>query len=119
MKTKWWAITLMIPCTIFTSAGQIFYKMATNTIGLEISSILFNLPLIAGLVSYGIGLILLIIAFRGGELSVLYPIIATGYIWVSLASSYIFETDFMTLYKWIGVVVIIVGVSLIGFGAKK
>jgi undecaprenyl phosphate-alpha-L-ara4N flippase subunit ArnE len=119
MKTKWWAIALMIPCTLFTSVGQILYKLGAENLSLEISSILFNVPLIAGLLSYGIGLVLLIIAFKGGELSVLYPIIATGYIWVSLASSYLFETDCMTINKWIGVTIIIVGISLIGWGARK
>ena len=119
MKTKWWAIALMITCTFFTSTGQILYKMGVNEITSELSTIIFNIPLAAGLISYGIGLILLILAFRGGELSVLYPIIATGYIWVSLASSYLFETDSMTINKWIGVIIIIVGISLIGWGAKK
>lgn len=119
MKTKWWAIALMIPCTLFTSAGQILYKIGAETLSLDISSIIFNIPIIAGLISYAIGVIFLIIAFRGGELSVLYPIIATSYIWVSLASSYLFETDFMNVYKWTGVIVIVVGVSLIGWGAKK
>ena len=119
MKTKWWAIALMIPCTIFTSTGQILYKVGVNEITTELSTIFFNLPLIAGVISYGIGLILLILAFRGGELSVLYPIIATGYIWVSLASSYLFETDSMTLNKWAGVIIIILGITLIGWGANK
>jgi len=119
MKTKLWAIALMIPCTLFTSTGQILYKIGAESLSFEISSIIFNVPLIMGLLSYGIGLILLIIAFKGGELSVLYPIIATGYIWVSLASSFLFETDHMTVGKWIGVITIIVGVSLIGWGAKK
>lgn len=109
----------MIPCTLFTSAGQILYKIGAESLSLEISSIIFNMPLIAGLISYGIGLVFLIIAFKGGELSVLYPIVATSYIWVSLASSYLFETDYMTVSKWIGVIIIIVGVSFIGWGAKK
>lgn len=119
MKTKWWAILLMVPCTIFTSAGQLLYKMGAGSITLDLASIVFNIPIIAGLICYGIGLIFLITAFRGGELSVLYPLIATGYIWVSLASTYLFETDYMTLEKWIGIIVIIFGVSFIGWGAKK
>ena len=119
MKTKWWAIALMIPCTLFTSAGQILYKIGAESLSLEISSIIFNIPLIAGLLSYGVGVIFLITAFRGGELSVLYPIIATSYIWVSLASSFLLETDYMNEYKWIGVLIIVLGVSLIGWGAKK
>ena len=119
MKTKWWAIALMILCTIFTSAGQILYKFGAENLSFNLSSIIFNIPLIAGLISYGIGLILLIIAFKGGELSVLYPIVATSYVWVSIASPIFFETDYMTLEKWIGVIIIVVGISLIGWGATK
>ncbi len=124
MKTKWWAILLMLPCTVFISTGQIFYKFGVEDITFELSSELiystvFNLPLIIGLVSYGIGLFILILAFRGGELSVLYPMVATSYIWVSLASSYIFPTDSMNISKWIGVILIIAGVSVIGWGREK
>lgn len=124
MKTKWWAILLMIPCTVFISSGQILYKFGVEQIVFNLSaemlaSALFNPPLIAGLVSYGIGLIFLILAFKGGELSVLYPMIATSYIWVSLASSYIFPTDSMTFGKWIGVLLILGGVSIIGWGREK
>ena len=119
METKWWAIALMILCTIFTSAGQILYKFGAENLSFNLSSIIFNIPLIAGVFSYGIGLLFLIIAFKGGELSVLYPIVATSYVWVSIASPIFFETDYMTTNKWIGVIIIIVGVSLIGWGAKK
>ena len=52
----------MIPCTLFTSAGQILYKIGAESLSLQISSIIFNMPLIAGLLSYGIGLVFLIIA---------------------------------------------------------
>jgi len=119
MKTKWWAIGLMILCTIFTSAGQILYKFGAEKLSFDISSVIFNMPLILGLLSYGIALVFLIIAFRGGELSVLYPIVATSYVWVSIASPFFFETDIMTLEKGIGVIIIVAGVSLIGVGATK
>lgn len=119
MKTKWWAIVLLIICTIFTSIGQILFKFGAEQLSFNIEGIFFNIPLILGLISYGIGLIFLIIAFRGGDLSVLYPIIATSYVWVCIASPFFFQMDFMTLSKWIGVLVILVGVSLIGWGARK
>jgi len=119
MKTKWWAIGLMILCTIFTSTGQILYKFGAEKLSFDISSIIFNIPLILGLLSYWIALVFLIIAFRGGELSVLYPIVATSYIWVSIASPFFFETDSMTPEKWIGIIIIVAGVSLIGWGATK
>jgi uncharacterized membrane protein len=71
-----------------------------------------------GLVLYAIGGILLILSFRGGEVSVLYPIIATSYIWVSFLSIY-FLNELMNLFKWLGVFTIVAGIVLIGHGSKK
>jgi undecaprenyl phosphate-alpha-L-ara4N flippase subunit ArnE len=119
METRWRAIGLVILCTVFTSAGQILWKFGSEQLSFDISSIILNVPLILGLLSYGVALFFLILAFRGGELSVLYPIVATSYIWVSIASPFFFETDYMTLSKWAGIIIIITGVSLIGWGAKK
>lgn len=109
----------MIICTVFTSAGQILYKFGANNLSFSFFSILTNIPLIAGVACYGVGLIFLLLALRGGELTVLYPIIATSYVWVSLASPFFFSTDYMTQMKWGGVFIIILGVSLIGWGARK
>ena len=122
MKTAWWAILLVILTTGLTSAGQVFYKLGTNR-ALELSSSpgiieYLNPFLISGLLVYGFGAVLLIIALKYGELSVLYPIIATSYIWVSFLSMYYFG-ELMNVYKWIGVVIIVAGVSLIGYGGTE
>ena len=111
MATKLWAIALVLLCTLMTSAAQIIYKFGIKP---------FNVYLIIlGLAIYGIAAAVLITALKGGELSVLYPIIATSYIWVSLFSSLLFPSDSMNLLKWMGVVFIILGVSFIGIGSKK
>ena len=60
--------------------------------------------------------LVIIIGLRGGELSVLYPLAATGYIWVSLLSVKLLKEK-MSLFKWLGVSVIIAGITLIGLGA--
>ena len=60
---------------------------------------------------------LLIIAFKGGEVSVLYPIIATSYVWVSLLSMK-FLDEKINIFKWIGISIIIAGIILIGYGSK-
>jgi multidrug transporter EmrE-like cation transporter len=113
------AVYLMICCTIFTSLGQILWKFGINKIDFNYYLTIFNLPFILGFVSYGVGWIFLMLAFRKGELSVLYPIIATSYIWVSLISPLLFPTDSMTLVKWIGVTIILFGVTMIGIGGTK
>ena len=66
---------------------------------------------------YGVGAILMIISFRGGEVSVLYPIIATSYIWVSILSSY-FLRETMNIFRWAGVFIIIAGIVSISYGSK-
>ena len=67
---------------------------------------------------YGLGALLLIIGLKGGELTVLYPIIATGYIWVCIYSVYFFG-EIMSALKWLGVFSIIVGIAMIGYGSNK
>ena len=104
----------MIVCTIFTAAGQIFYKFAANTINSLNISIIFNPFLIVGLAFYAIGLIFLILAFKNGEVSIMYPILALSYVWVSILSPIFFTTDSMTPTNWVGIAFIVVGVSFVG-----
>ena len=117
MATRLWAALLVFFTTLLTSSAQIFYKLGSKTITLDPLSIITNYYLIGGLLLYAVGGILMIISFRGGEVSVLYPIIATSYIWVSFLSIY-FLGEVMNAYKWLGVIGIIAGIALIGYGSK-
>ena len=118
MSTKLWAILLILFTTLLTSSAQILYKLGIPSLKFDLVSILTNYYLIGGLFLYGIGAILMIISFRGGEVSVLYPIIATSYIWVSLLSvKFLGET--MNILKWLGVASIIAGIISISYGSKN
>jgi len=118
MATKLWAMGLVLFCTLLTASGQLFWKFGSERLGFNILSIITNIPLLIGLALYAIGGILLIISLRGGEVSTLYPIIATGFIWVSFLSIY-FLNEAMTVFKWLGVFVIIIGIILIGYGSNR
>jgi undecaprenyl phosphate-alpha-L-ara4N flippase subunit ArnE len=118
MKTKSWAIGLMILTTLFTSTAQVFYKFGVATLEFNIYSLLTNYYLILGLVLYAIGAALMIIAFKGGELSVLYPIVATSYIWVGIFSYFIFHESISSL-RWLGILAVFFGVVFIGIADKK
>lgn len=118
MATKSWAICLVLSFTLLTATAQILLKIGTQNLILKPFALLTNLPLVIGVIVYFISAVLLIIALRGGELSVLYPLIATSYVWVSLASPKFFPNDFMNLEKWAGIFFILIGVSLIGLGSK-
>ncbi|MEM3370558.1 MAG: EamA family transporter [Candidatus Woesearchaeota archaeon] len=112
------ALLFVILCTFFTSAGQILYKMAASNLSANILLILGNVPLILGFISYFIGAALLITALRYGELSVVYPVISTGFVWVSILSSKLFG-DVIGRWRLVGISLIILGVVLMGFGSSK
>jgi len=118
MKTKLWAMGMVLGCTLLTSTAQLFYKFGADEISFNILSIITNVNLIMGILLYIVGGTILIISLRGGELSVLYPILATSYIWVSFLSIY-FLSESMNLFKWLGIFTIMAGIILIGFGSSR
>lgn len=112
------AIGLVFFSTLITSGGQILFKFASQEIFPLTLSSLLNHFLIGGAILYALGAIILIISLKYGELSVLYPIYATSYIWVSLLSPVFFQ-DEMNLFKWMGIFIIIIGIYLVGKGGRK
>ena len=117
MSTKLWSILLVLFTTLLTSSAQILWKIGSATLTFDIIGLLKNYYLIGGILLYIVGGALIIISFRGGEVSVLYPIIATSYIWVSLLSVK-FLGEIMNKFKWVGIASIIMGIILIGYGSK-
>ncbi|MBI2549515.1 EamA family transporter [Candidatus Woesearchaeota archaeon] len=117
-KTKLWAIGLMLFSTILTSTGQILYKYAAVTLTSDVVQILLNGYLIFGLLAYFSAAVLLVIALKGGELSVLYPLVSLSFVWVSFLSMRFFQ-DSMSTTKWFGIGLIIVGVFLISYGSQQ
>ena len=118
MATKLWAALLVLFTTLLTSSAQILWKIGSKTLTPDVSGILTNYYIIAGIIIYVFAGALLIISFRGGEVSVLYPIIATSYIWVSILSIY-FLGERMNYFRWIGVFIIIAGILSISYGSRE
>jgi drug/metabolite transporter (DMT)-like permease len=117
MKTKIWAICLMIITTFLTSIAQLFYKLASKNLELNLFSLITNYNLIIALTLYAIGAALTIIALKGGDLSVLYPIIATSYVWVGILSYFVFDES-LNILRWLGILAIFFGVIFINVGGK-
>ena len=81
-------------------------------------AILTNLQLLIGYALYGINTLLLVLALREGELSMLYPIIALTYVWVILLS-YTLLHEPQNWYKNAGICAIVAGVAVLGRGGRK
>jgi multidrug transporter EmrE-like cation transporter len=113
------SIILVFCCTILGTLAQLFMKAGMEQFHPQPMALLTNVPLIAGYALYGINTVMLVLALREGELSVLYPIIALTYVWVTLAA-YIRLHEPPNLFKNVGVAAIIVGVIVIGrAGGRK
>ena len=112
------AILLVFSCTVLGAAAQILMKIGMSHFVPEVAAIVTNVPLIAGYSLYGINTLMLVLALREGELSMLYPIIALTYVWVTLLS-YLLLGEPANLYKNLGIVTIVIGVAVLGRGGKK
>lgn len=120
--TSWTSVVIVIIACLVGSFGPILIKRGMARLRLReqlregiipcVISIIANVPLVGGVFVYGASMIAFIIALRGSELSVLYPIVATGYIWVAMWSV-VFLKERMTWPKWLGIAFIIAGVSII------
>ena len=114
------SILLVVTCTIFGAVAQILIKFGAADLDPNAFAhgLLTNWWLLGGLSCLGLNTLLLIIALREGQLSVLYPIIALTYVWVVILSPMFFD-DRISFVKAVGVGVIVLGVSLIGWGSRQ
>jgi multidrug transporter EmrE-like cation transporter len=112
METKTWAVGLAAFCALLGSSGQLLFKLGSSSVMLSLSSWITNLKVIGGMTLYGVSAILFVIALKYGNLSVLYPVIATSYVWVAVLSNQVLGEP-MSLLKWGGLALILLGITLI------
>lgn len=99
-------ILLMLISSVCVCVGQLLWKLSVSR-GLLI--------MLAGFCFYGVGALVMIIAYRFGKLSVLQPMLSLNYVLSMLLAVTILKEN-VTLLKCIGVFVIIVGVIMIAGG---
>lgn len=99
-------ILLMCISSICVCVGQLLWKLAAQ------GDIVF---LLAGFVLYGIGALVMLVAYRFGSLSVLQPVLSLNYVCSIILSAVVLK-ETVSLAKCIGVLIIIAGVLLIAGG---
>ncbi len=104
--TEVWAIGLVLLSTVFGALGPIYLKKSKK---------LISFTMFKGIIFYGLGTLLFVIGLRGGELSVLYPLVSIGYVLVCLFSIKMLGEQ-MSKRKWLGILSIVIGVIFIGVG---
>lgn len=112
-------VWMVAASTVICAAAQIIMKMGmTRVTSLDPIALATNLPLVAGYALYAVFCVMMILALREGELSVIYPIISLAYIWVTVLSYFIFH-DTLNSLKLIGILSVILGVAMLGRGKPR
>ena len=111
------AALLVVCCTVSGAVAQILMKIGAAQMQPNLWAIVSNLWLMGGYALYGLNTLLLVLALREGELSMLYPIIALTYVWVTLLS-YTLLHETPHLLKNLGIGCIVAGVAVLGSGRK-
>lgn len=118
------ALLMVLCCTIIGAAAQILLKKGTAALGENPSlmqtavGIFTNRLLFTGYALYGMSAVLLVMALRLGELSLLYPVFTLTYVWVMLLSHFVFQESLNPL-KLVGVAVIMCGVAILGRASRQ
>jgi uncharacterized membrane protein len=114
-----WKIILLTALAAFIgSIGQLEFKRGADNLQFDIKLLLTNYHLIIGVAVYAVSTVLYVYALNKGQLSILYPVIATSYIWTLLFSR-IFLKEQISLTGWAGVFFILFGVTLIAVQAGR
>lgn len=108
-----WKIILLTALSAFIgSIGQLEFKRGADNLQFDIKLLLTNYHLILGVAVYGISTILYVYALNKEQLSIIYPIAATSYIWTTIFSKILLKES-IGLTSLIGVFFILLGVTLI------
>ncbi len=99
-------ILLIVFSAVLTSFGQLCWKLSSGEI---------NIYFIVGFALYGLGALVMIVAFKFGSLSVIHPFMCSSYIFAFLWG-YLILDESISMLKIIGAIVLIAGVMFIGGG---
>ena len=109
----------MAAAVAFTSAGQILQKIGSGKVkkehlkvGIKSVLVFFNPFIFGALVMLFIATVFYLLALSNLPLSIAYPMLSSGYVLVVL-SSRIFLKENVSLKRWFGVFVIVIGIFII------
>lgn len=100
-------VILIIISALCVTVGQLFWKMSADHFYL----------IFIGFVLYALGALLMIVAFRYGELSVLHPMLSVSYV-LAIIVGYFFLQEPVTPTKIGGVAAIFIGMLFLGLSSK-
>ena len=117
------ALTLVLACIFMGAFGQISLKKGMNEIGrINNLSELFNVKnlfmiftnthIFVGIALYALAMVLWLGALSQLDVSYIYPLLSLGYV-VTAIIAFIFIKENITLLRWVGIILVVIGSYLI------
>ena len=110
------SMLLVFAASIVGSFGAVFLKLGATRINKNPLSFL-NSRLALGVTLFLGSSVFYTLGIRGGQLSILYPMVSLGYLWTLLWARLFFK-EALTVQKFVGLGLILAGVVLVGMGAQ-
>lgn len=117
MSTPLSSIALVSVGAFMGSFSAIGFKAGAKRLETNLRSLLTNWPLVAGVAGYLVSTAFFLAGLKNGELSILFPMVSTGYIWTMVWSRIFFKEPF-TRGKFLGLALILGGCVLLGLGTR-
>lgn len=108
------ATTLILSAALMSSLGQLAWKFGAEALSGGAATLLY----IVGFALAGLGMVILMIAFRFGDVSILQPMMSIGFA-MSIFFGAIFLNEPITIQKVLGTLFIIAGSALLGYEGGK
>lgn len=109
------SVLLVLTASVIGSLGMAFLKMGSAHLTRSIWSFL-NPKLMFGVALFLFSSIFYAWGIKDGQLSVLYPMVAVGYVW-GLFWAKLFFNEALTRQKFMGLGLILLGVFFVGMGS--
>jgi len=105
-------VGLILTSAVATCSGQLCWKLGAEYPSYVLLFYLF------GFILYGLGAVLMVFAFKFGEMSILHPMLSVGFI-ISLFLGATFLKEDIQPRKIIGVLLILVGVCFLNIKVTR
>jgi len=118
----WAAFGFLMTGVLLNAAAQLLLKAGTNAIGVitltrdnwtdTLGTMATESHFIAGIILYGMSVIIWIVGLSRVPVSIAYPMLSLGYVINAIAAHYLLG-EAVTVARWLGIGFIIIGVWLV------
>lgn len=116
MQTELWAISTAVLATAVAAAASLFLKWGAAETRFALRGFHVSRWTLGSLLLYILATLVFLLALLGAQLSILLPITALEYVWITLLARRFLQEP-IGRAKLAGVALVILGVLLVGLGS--